>query len=48
MEAAAARMNPSVVIVDADGTARAIAVGEATVQVLFHGKTANRQLEVVP
>jgi len=40
--------NPSVVTVDGSGTATGIAVGEATITVLARGKTATRQLEVVP
>lgn len=40
--------NPSVVAIDGSGAARGVAVGEAVIQVLFRGKTATRQIGVVP
>jgi uncharacterized protein YjdB len=40
--------SPSVVAVSSNGIVTAVALGEATVQVIFRGHTASRQLQIVP
>lgn len=41
-------MNPSVLSVDSNGSANAIALGEATLLVTFRGRTDSRHLQIVP